>query len=57
MPQRNQAKIVSKEPDIKLAIQALEQDANLTVSLAAALYKVTESTLRRRHPGTLLQCE
>ena len=42
-----------KESDIQLAIQALKQDANLTVPRAAALYRVSESTLRRRRAGTL----
>jgi hypothetical protein len=53
MPRRNQAKIVSKKSDIQLAIQALKQDATLSVPRAATIYKVSESTLRRRRAGTL----
>jgi hypothetical protein len=53
MSQRNKAKNVSKESDLQLAIQALKQDANLTVPRAATIYRVSESTLRRRRAGTL----
>ena len=53
MSQRNKAKKVSKESDLQLAIQALKQDATLSVPRAATIYKVSESTLRRRRAGTL----
>jgi len=53
MSQRRKAQNVSKESDIQLAIQAIKQDATLTVPRAATIYKVSERTLRRRRAGTL----
>ena len=40
-----------KEAQIQLAIQALKQDANLSVRRAAAIYRTSETTLRRRRAG------
>ena len=53
MPQRNNARKVSKEADLQLAVQALGRDASLTVPRAAVIYKVSESTLRRQRDGGL----
>ena len=55
MPQRNQVQKVLNESQIQRAIQALKQDANLTIPRAAAIYNAPERTLRRRRNGTLSQ--
>ena len=52
MPQPNKVKKISNERDIETALRAIQQDANLTVPRAAVIYKVSESTLRRRRAGT-----
>ena len=43
---------LSKEERIKLALQALQKPQDLSVRRAAGVYKVPETTLRRRHAGT-----
>ena len=40
-----------KEAQIQLAIEALEQDATLSQRRAAAIYRVSETTLRERRAG------
>jgi hypothetical protein len=42
---------ISAEADIQLALQAIQQDATLSIPRAAAIYKVAERTLRRRRVG------
>ena len=51
MPQCNNVKRKSNEAHIQLALQAIQQDANLSVPCAAAIYNVPERTLRRRRDG------
>ena len=41
----------SKEAHIILALEALQNDENLTVAAAAKIYNVDRSTLRRRRAG------
>jgi transcriptional regulator with XRE-family HTH domain len=48
---QQRAQKLSNENQIQLAIQATKQDANLTQRRAAAIYKVSRSTLRRRLAG------
>ena len=43
--------VTTKENQIQLALQALKQDATLSIRRAAALYSVPESTLRSRRAG------
>ena len=52
MPQRNNVLLDQKESQVQLALQALKQDAKLTVYRAAKAYNVLERTLRRRRAGT-----
>ena len=52
MPQRNNVLLDQKESQVQLALQALKQDAKLTVYRAAKAYNVPERTLRRRRAGT-----
>ena len=52
MPQRNQTKKVSNEAHIQTAIQAIQKDATLKPRRAAAIFGVSENTLRRRLAGT-----
>jgi hypothetical protein len=47
MPQRN------NEVNILLALQALQRDPKLSVRRAAALYRVSEWSIRRRQKGML----
>jgi len=51
MPQPTNAQSTSNEADIQLALQALQQDAKLSVRRAAAIYKVSKNTLTRRRAG------
>ncbi|KAF1934451.1 uncharacterized protein M421DRAFT_389062 [Didymella exigua CBS 183.55] len=55
MSQRNNTVQLSNKVDIQLTLQAIQKDATLTVSRAATIYKVLESTLRRRRAGMLSQ--
>lgn len=41
----------SNERQIQTALQALKQDATLSLRRAAAIYKVTHTTLSRRRAG------
>jgi DNA-binding transcriptional regulator YiaG len=41
----------SKEARIQLALQAIKQDVTLTQQRAAAIYKVSKSTLSDRRAG------
>ncbi|KAF1922400.1 uncharacterized protein M421DRAFT_44060 [Didymella exigua CBS 183.55] len=52
MPQRNNVKKPSNETHIQLALQAIQQDATLSVRRAAAIYQVSQSTLGTRLTGT-----
>ena len=52
MPQHNNILLDQKEAQIQLAIQALKQDATLSIYHAAATYNVLERTLRRQRAGT-----
>ena len=51
MSQQQQHLEPSTECQIQLALQALKQDANLSLRRAAAIYNVTLSTLSRRRAG------
>jgi hypothetical protein len=51
MPQQQNAQPISAEADIQLALQAIQQDATLSIPPATAIYKVAEQTLRRRRIG------
>ena len=51
MPQPNDLKNSLKESQIQLALQAIKRDATINIPRAVALYKVCESTLRRRLIG------
>jgi hypothetical protein len=57
MSQRSNIKRYSNEASIHNAMQALKQDANLTIPRPAITYSVLERTLRRRRNGTLSQCD
>jgi hypothetical protein len=46
-----------KEGHILLALQALQNDKNLTVRAAAKIYRVSRKTLGRRRAGTPAQCD
>jgi hypothetical protein len=45
----------SKEARIQLALQAIKQDATLTKRRAAAIYKVSKSTLSDQRAGKTFQ--
>ena len=51
MPPPTHAQSISNEPRILLALQAIEQDASLTVRRAVKLYNVPRSTLGDRRAG------
>ena len=51
MSQQQQHIEASSECQIQLALQALKQDANLSLRRAAAIFNVTPSTLSRRRAG------
>lgn len=42
-------KRLSNETQVQLALRAMQQDANLSTRRAAAIYRVTQRALRRRH--------
>ena len=52
MDQQLDLKLLSKEERIRLALQALKCLQELSVRRAAIVYKVPETTLRRRRAGT-----
>ena len=52
MKSPTQAKSASNEAQIQLALQAIQQNASLTVRRAAKLYNVPRSTLGARRAGT-----
>ena len=52
MPQRYNDLSTSKEARIQLAIQAINQDANISERRAAAIYNVSRTTLQDRRAGT-----
>jgi hypothetical protein len=47
----------SNERQIQLALQALQQDANLSVRRAAAIYNVSHTTLSNRRAGKPLRAD
>ena len=51
MPQQQLHFNALKERQIQLALQALKQDAKLSVRRAAAIYSASETTLRARRAG------
>jgi HEAT repeat protein len=51
MPQHNLSELTRKEAQIQLALQALKHDATLSQRRAAAIYKVTQSSLSNRRAG------
>jgi hypothetical protein len=57
MPQQQHQIEPSKERQIQLALQALKQDATLSLRRAAAIYKVTHTTLSRRRAGQTPQAD
>jgi hypothetical protein len=52
MDQQPDLELLSKEERIRLALQALKCPQELSVRRAAVVYKVPETTLRRRRAGT-----
>ena len=52
MDQQPDLELLPKEERIKLALQALKSSQELSVRRAAVVYKVPETTLRRRRAGT-----
>jgi hypothetical protein len=55
MPQSDDIILLSREDRIVLAISAMESDASLTQRSAAALYRVSQSTLSTRCAKTTAQ--
>ena len=51
MPLQQQQLDALKEARVQLAIQALEQDANLSQRRAAAIYGASQSTISKRRAG------
>ncbi|KAJ8109546.1 hypothetical protein OPT61_g7383 [Boeremia exigua] len=51
MPPQQVQSDASKEAQIQLALQALKQDANLSLQRAAAIYSVPRKTLSNRRAG------
>ena len=51
MSQHNLPKSTLKEAQVQLALQALQQDATLSLQRAAAIYSVSQSTLSDRRAG------
>jgi hypothetical protein len=51
MPQRSNRQKPSNKSQLQLALQALQQDANLSQRRAAAIYNVPQSTLSNRLTG------
>ena len=51
MPSQQHQSDASREGQINLAIEALKQDATLSQRRAAAIYRVSETTLRKRRAG------
>ena len=45
----------SKEANIILALEALQNDEHLTVAAAAKIYNVSRTTLQRRYAGKLVR--
>ncbi len=52
MSQQPNIKLLSREDRIILAIQAMKDKPSLSMRRAAAIYNVSESTLRTRRAGT-----
>jgi hypothetical protein len=46
---------ISTEANIQLALEALKQDATLSIRRAGALYHVSKTTLLRRRDGIALR--
>ena len=55
MPQQQHQIEPSNERQIQTTLQALKQDATLSLRRAVAIYKVTHITLSRRRAGQTLQ--
>jgi len=51
MPPQQRQLDALKEAQIQLAVEALKRDPNLSVKRAASIYKVPETTLRKRRAG------